>query len=111
MQIAARKPIRTLWQSQDAEGRDTYEWCSNHQDGTPIEPHSCIHYSKRQADLAWADKNPPGKAGRPASGKPASEGNPTLQIRFPRDVLDQIYARGGTEWVRKLVEEALHANP
>lgn len=107
MEIAARKPSRTLWRSQDPEGRQTYEWRANHEDGTPIEPSSCLHYSKRQADLAWADKNPPGHAGRPKGSKPPSDGNPTLQIRFAPDVLDQIQARGGTAWVRQIVLDNL----
>lgn len=108
MQIAARKPTRTLWQSSDAEGRDTYEWRAN-RDGTPVEPSSCAHYSKRQADISWRENNPPGTAGRPSMDRPAKEGNKALAIRFDDATLAKIAAKGGTSWVRQLIESALDA--
>lgn len=107
MQIEERKPTRTLWESQDAEGRKTYQWTANHHDGTAIEPSSCAHYSKRQADLAWKADNEAGHAGRPKLNRPAKDGNPTLQIRLAPEILGQIEIRGGATWAREILLAAL----
>lgn len=107
MQIEERKPTRTLWESQDAEGRKTYQWTANHPDGTAIEPSSCAHYSKRQADLAWKADNEAGHAGRPKLNRPAKDGNPTLQIRLAPEILGQIEQRGGAAWAREILLAAL----
>lgn len=106
MQILIRKPGRTLWQGAGPDGTTAYEWVAN-QDGAPFEPASCAHPSKRQADKAWAADNPPGKAGRPPSGLPVSEGNRALAIRFDEATHARIEAKGGTAWVRQLILDSL----
>lgn len=105
MESVAHKPGRTLWHNPST---DTYEWHRNHEfTGMPVTPHGCRFESKRQADIAWREANPPGKAGRPKGESPPSDGNPTLQVRFAPEILEQIQARGGAAWARQVLLAAL----
>jgi len=52
-------------------------------------------------------RRPPGRPRQNLEG--TGDGNPTLRIRMPGDLLERIYGVGGSTWAREVLESALPA--
>lgn len=58
--------------------------------------------------MATSDKRGPGRPLTPGN-QPGADGCPQLRLRLEPEVMEQVRARGGPAWARRVILEALEA--